>query len=302
MFREGVININKPADWTSQDICAKLRGRLKIKKIGHTGTLDPMATGVLPVCIGKATRIIEYYDMDTKTYVVTMQLGIRTDTLDITGEILEKSSYSCITEENITETINSFIGDIEQIPPKYSAIRINGKRAYDLARKGVEFEIKPRKVIIESIKALDIDLETGIIKIEVTCSKGTYIRTLCDDIGEKLGCFATMTELIRTRNGYFDIDNAIEINELVDLSDDEINKLIFSPEQTLTKLGTIELINNSFTDYKNGKEIFSDNYKILYDTKYENIYIILFDNEFVGIARIVNNILKPEKVILFENN
>ena len=139
MFKEGIININKPADWTSQDVCAKLRGRLRIKRIGHTGTLDPMATGVLPVCIGRATRIIEYYDLDSKTYVATMKLGIKTDTQDISGEIVSKCENFCVTEEQIIQTINSFVGEIEQIPPKYSAIRVNGKRAYELAREGKDF-------------------------------------------------------------------------------------------------------------------------------------------------------------------
>ena len=302
MFKDGIININKPADWTSQDVCAKLRGRLHIKRIGHTGTLDPMATGVLPVCIGKATRIIEYYDMDSKTYVATMLLGIRTDTLDITGEIVDKSPYSGITEDKIAETINCFVGEIEQIPPKYSAIKINGKRAYDLAREGQDFEIKSRKVSIHNIDVLEIDLDQGLIKIEVTCSKGTYIRTLCDDIGEKLDCFATMTELTRTKNGYFEIGNSIGIKELVELDDEEINKIILSPEDTLSNLGTIELNKDIYIDFKNGKEISSRDYQILSDTKFNNIYKVVADGEFVGTARLEQNSIKPEKVIIIGDN
>ena len=143
MIMNGVINVNKPEGWTSQDVCAKLRSRLHIKKIGHTGTLDPMATGVLPVCIGKATRIIEYYDADYKSYRATMKLGMTSDTLDITGEILKRIDYSNVDENAVREAFKAYTGTVEQIPPKYSALRVDGKRAYELAREGEEFELKP---------------------------------------------------------------------------------------------------------------------------------------------------------------
>ncbi len=204
---DGIINVNKPAGWTSQDVCTKLRHVLHIKKIGHTGTLDPMATGVLPVCVGKATRIIEYYDRDPKSYHASMKLGIRTDTLDITGKILETSGCREVSEKAVREAFKAYKGNVRQIPPKYSALKINGKRAYDLAREGKDFEIKPREIIIYDNEVTRVDLERGEVEFDVTCSKGTYIRTICDDIGNDLGCGAVMTALTRTASGYFRIED-----------------------------------------------------------------------------------------------
>ena len=199
---DGIINVNKPEGWTSQDICAKLRHRLHIKKIGHTGTLDPMATGVLPVCIGKATRIIEYFDDDRKTYHACMKLGYTSDTLDVWGNVEGSGDYSCVTEEMIMSAFAAYTGIIEQIPPKYSALRINGKRAYDLAREGKDFEIRSRKIMIYDNTVTGIDLDSGEVEFDVTCSKGTYIRTICDDIGRTLGCGAVMSSLERTAARY----------------------------------------------------------------------------------------------------
>ena len=202
---DGIINVNKPEGWTSQDICTKLRHRLHIKKIGHTGTLDPMATGVLPVCIGKATRIIEYYDDDRKTYHACMKLGYTSDTLDIWGNTERSGDFSDVTEDMIMSAFAAYTGIIEQIPPKYSALRINGKRAYDLAREGQDFEIKSRRIMIYANTVTGIDLAAGEVEFDVTCSKGTYIRTICDDIGRTLGCGAVMSSLERTASGYFRI-------------------------------------------------------------------------------------------------
>lgn len=301
MFKEGVININKPSGWTSQDVCAKLRGRLHIKRIGHTGTLDPMATGVLPVCIGRATRIIEFYDKDFKTYHANMKLGIATDTLDITGQIIKETSVENISEQDVINCIESFVGEIEQIPPKFSAIKINGKRAYDLAREGKDFEIKPRKILIESIDNIEINLNEALVSFDVSCSKGTYIRTLCDDMGSKLGCGATLIELTRLKSGFFLIEKSMTINEIVDLSDDEINDLIIPIDETLEKLGEIE-VNDKYTIVlQNGNDVLDSCYKIKKDTLFSNRYKVYSNNTFRGIGRIENNILKMEKVITFEN-
>lgn len=302
MFKEGIININKPADWTSQDVCAKLRGRLHIKRIGHTGTLDPMATGVLPVCIGRATRIIEYYDRDAKSYLATMKLGVETDTLDITGEVIATADYDGVTKEMILDTCSSFVGQIEQIPPKYSALKINGKKAYELAREGKPVEIKPRTITIYSLDVLDINLEDGIIKFKVSCSKGTYIRTLCDDIGHKLGCGGVMTSLERTSNGCFDIKDSVQLKELIEMDDDEINNHIISMQDTLTELGEISLHEDKSKAYINGNTIGSDGFTVVNESNYDNIYKVFLNEKFQGIGAVENGSLVPHKVINIEDN
>ena len=302
MFREGIININKPADWTSQDVCAKLRGRLHIKHIGHTGTLDPMATGVLPICIGKATRIIEYYDQDTKSYRASMQLGIETDTLDITGNVTKTTDFGGITREDLLNVCSRFVGIIEQIPPKYSAIKINGRRAYDLAREGADVEIKPRKVNIISIDVLSFDEKRGVVDMIISCGKGTYIRSLCDDIGRALGCGATMTGLARIQNGYFTLENSYELKDVVEMTDEEINSIIIPMDETITLLGTVELNSSRVKAFTNGNESYSKGYKIIKNTEYKDCYKVYSDGQFLGVGSIENEILKPEKVIILENN
>ena len=301
MFKEGVINVNKPSGWTSQDVCAKLRGRLHVKRIGHTGTLDPMATGVLPICIGKATRIIEYYDLDYKTYRTTMKLGITTDTLDITGQVLNEISIDDISDDDITTCINSFVGEIEQIPPKYSAVRINGRRAYDLAREGKEFEIKPRKITIDSISNINIDIENTLVSFDVTCSKGTYIRTLSDDIGRKLGCGATMIELTRLASGCFIIQNSKTIDEIINMTDEEINNMIITADKTLEKLGEISVNDNVITSIRNGNDVFDSCYTITRDSCFKDLYKVYTNEVFLGVGKITNEKLKMEKVITFGN-
>ena len=295
MKMNGVININKPEGWTSQDVCAKLRSRLHIKKIGHTGTLDPMATGVLPVCIGKATRIIEYYDADYKSYRASMKLGMTSDTLDITGEILETSDYSKVSENAVREAFNAYTGTIEQLPPKYSALKVNGKRAYELAREGKEFELAARRIEIYSNEIVAYNIDA--IVFEVTCSKGTYIRTMIDDIGRKLGCGALMTALERSGSGFFKIEDAIDIEELCAMSDSEIEKRIIPMEETLINLGTIELNDNRVTAFINGNDSYSTGYTITQDSGFKNCYRVYNRNSFIGIGSVDNDSLKPQKVI-----
>lgn len=207
----GVINIYKVKGFTSHDVVAKLRGMLKQKKIGHTGTLDPEATGVLPVCLGNATKLCDMLTEKEKEYIARVQLGITTDTQDMTGTVLAQKEV-CVTKEEIIEAIHSFVGDYEQIPPMYSAIKVNGKRLYELAREGREVERKARHVKIHYIEILD--MEPAQITIKVGCSKGTYIRTLCHDLGQKLGCGAAMAALERTRSGQFFLDTALTLDEL----------------------------------------------------------------------------------------
>lgn len=190
----GIINVYKEKGFTSHDVVAKLRGIVGQKKIGHTGTLDPDATGVLPVCLGKATKLCDLLTDKNKTYEAVLLLGKTTDTQDITGEVLEEKSTEALTEEKVREAIEGFIGDYEQIPPMYSALKVNGKKLYELAREGKVIERKARPVKILDIQILEIDLPK--VRMEVSCSKGTYIRTLCHDIGEKLGCGGCMESLI----------------------------------------------------------------------------------------------------------
>lgn len=207
----GVINIYKIKDFTSHDVVAKLRGMLRQKKIGHTGTLDPDATGVLPVCLGSATKLCDMLTDKEKEYIAKVQLGVTTDTQDMTGTVLRESPVE-VTEEDVKNVLQSFIGAYDQIPPMYSALKVNGKKLYELAREGKEIERKARPVIIHYIEILDMQLPQ--ITIKVGCSKGTYIRTLCHDVGEKLGCGAAMAALERTKSGQFSLDRAITLAEL----------------------------------------------------------------------------------------
>ena len=207
----GVINIYKIKGFTSHDVVAKLRGMLRQKKIGHTGTLDPDATGVLPVCLGSATKLCDMLTDKEKEYIAKVQLGVTTDTQDMTGTVLRESSVE-VTEEDVKNVLQSFIGAYDQIPPMYSALKVNGKKLYELAREGKEIERKARPVIIHYIEILDMQLPQ--LTIKVGCSKGTYIRTLCHDVGEKLGCGAAMASLERTKSGQFSLDRAITLAEL----------------------------------------------------------------------------------------
>ena len=207
----GIINVYKEKGFTSHDVVAKLRGIVKQKKIGHTGTLDPDATGVLPVCLGSATKLCDMLTDKSKEYVTTMRLGFCTDTQDISGEVLSTKEV-CVSKDEVEKTILSFVGKYDQIPPMYSALKVNGKKLYELAREGIEIERKARSIEIYEIEILDISLPD--ITMRVHCSKGTYIRTLCHDIGEKLGCFGTMVTLERTKVASFLLQNAYKLSEI----------------------------------------------------------------------------------------
>lgn len=212
---DGIINVYKEKGFTSHDVVAKLRGILHMKKIGHTGTLDPDAVGVLPVCLGKGTKLCDMITDKDKTYEAVMLLGTTTDTLDITGTVLETKEVK-VTELEVVEAVSSFLGEYEQIPPMYSALKYNGKKLYELAREGVSIERKPRRVNIKSIRINEMNLkdEQKTVTFTVECSKGTYIRSLCDDIGRKLGCGACMQQLTRTRVGKFAIDDSLTLNQI----------------------------------------------------------------------------------------
>ena len=206
---DGVIVIRKEKGFTSHDVVAKLRGILHMKKIGHTGTLDPDAEGVLPVALGKATRLVDMITDKEKTYEAVMRLGVVTDTQDMSGTVLSQITELSVTEEELCTVVSSFVGDYMQVPPMYSALKVNGKKLYELAREGKTVERKPRPVHFYEIEILDISFP--LVRFRVTCSKGTYIRTLCHDIGEKLGCGAAMESLLRTKVGRFTLDDAITL-------------------------------------------------------------------------------------------
>lgn len=222
----GIINVYKEKGFTSFDVVAKLRGILKQKKIGHTGTLDPDATGVLPVCLGNATKLCDLLTDKTKEYVAEFVLGKETDTQDITGTVIRERQVNCLPED-VTQVIQSFVGEYEQLPPMYSAIKVDGKRLYELARQGKEVERKKRTVIFYEIAILKMELP--YVTVRVQCSKGTYIRTLCHDIGQKLGCGAAMTALERTRSGQFAKEDAYTLEEIERIRDEGRLESIIMP-------------------------------------------------------------------------
>lgn len=221
----GIINVYKEKGFTSHDVVAKLRGILKQKKIGHTGTLDPEAEGVLPVCLGKATKLCDLLTDKDKTYEACLRLGIQTDTQDMTGKVLKEAAVS-VSEEKVKEAVLSFVGEYDQIPPMYSALKVNGKKLYEYAREGIEVEREPRRVTIYSIEIKKIELPR--VWFCVACSKGTYIRTLCNDIGERLGCFGCMETLVRTKASVFEMESSLKLSEIEQLRDEnKIDTVLF---------------------------------------------------------------------------
>lgn len=226
----GIILIDKPQDWTSHDVVAKLRGILHERRIGHSGTLDPLATGLLVVFVGRATRAVEFAEADSKEYIAGLRLGLSTDTQDISGNVIAECS-DLPDEGAVRRAVNSFIGDIEQIPPMYSAIKIGGKKLYELARKGQSVERAPRKITVSSIEI--IGREGGDYLLKITCSKGTYVRTLCNDIGASLGCGACMSSLRRISAGAFSVESAHSIDEVENAANEGQLVDIMLPVDTL---------------------------------------------------------------------
>ncbi len=224
----GILNVYKEKGYTSHDVVAKLRGILKQKKIGHTGTLDPDAQGVLPICLGRATKLCALLTDKKKTYETVLHLGIETDTQDISGQVKCRLPVE-VSPKEVEECIMSFQGDQMQIPPMYSALKVDGKKLYELAREGKEIERKPRPVTFYKIEILSMELP--FVSMRVTCSKGTYIRTLCHDIGGKLGCKGCMESLLRTKVDRFTIENSLKLSEIEELNaSGKLQKYILSPE------------------------------------------------------------------------
>ncbi len=302
----GIINIYKEKGFTSHDVVAKLRGILRQKKIGHTGTLDPDAIGVLPVCLGVGTKLCDMLTDNDKTYEAVMLLGYVTDTQDMSGKVLKETKVEekDFTETQLIEAIKSFEGDYLQKPPMYSAIKVNGKKLYELARKGVEIEVEARPVVINGIT--DIRIEFPRVYMTVDCSKGTYIRTLCHDIGDKLGCGAAMESLKRTKVGHFEIDNALTLDEVSDIVHNEPEKIYnyIMPVTKAFEQYKDGIIKKEFEKYLyNGNSLkgnYVKNFNDLHLEDEEEIKIYDSNEEFVGLFQYDKNInaLKVVKMFL----
>ena len=295
---DGIINVYKEKGFTSHDVVAKMRGILKQKKIGHTGTLDPMAEGVLPVCLGKATKLCDMLTDKTKTYEAVLLLGRETDTQDTTGEIL--AEYPVMADESqVKEAVLSFLGHYDQIPPMYSALKVDGKKLYELARAGKEVERKARPVEILDIHVDRIELPR--VTMTVTCSKGTYIRTLCYDIGRKLGCGGCMESLLRTQVSGFCLKDSLTLTQIEELRDDgtlenhilAVDKMFSEYPALKMKQDFDKLVHNGNSFYRNqaeGDSRLPDGPVRVYDSTNQFIGVYVPDRE--------KELLKPQKVFL----
>lgn len=289
----GILNIFKPKGMSSFDVVRLVKKVAKTGKVGHTGTLDPEATGVLPICIGRATKIIDYIMDSEKVYEVTFKLGIRTTTYDLEGEVLEERDPSNLRNEDILGVIKEFIGEYSQVPPMYSALKKNGVRLYELARQGIEVEREGRLIKIYNIE--DIKINNPYVSMKVTCSKGTYIRSLCYDIGERLGVFATMTELNRSKTSVFSQEKSININ---DLTEENISDHIVTIEKALSKYEAITVHGKYVKLLVNGVRV-ADN-RFTKDKIINNRLYRVYDenNNFIGLGERNNAGFKIEKLLI----
>lgn len=297
---KGILLINKAKEMTSHDVVAILRRKLNIKRIGHTGTLDPMVTGVLPICIGNATRVSEYIMQQGKTYICKMKFGQATTTYDAYGEVTDSSDKVDFTKEEILNGLKHFTGEIEQTPPIYSAIKIKGKKLYDYARSGQSLDIPKRKVNIYSLDLLDIDGPE--ISFRISCSKGTYVRSLVHELGLHLGTFAYMTDLVRTKVGRFELDACVDINKIDDYSLEDIEKSLISIENSLYNLGRVEISDPVASRLINGQKLNLKtlNFRITNNnigTLDEDNLMVFVMGDFLGIGKLSNNIIKMERVL-----
>ena len=281
----GLLIINKQKGFTSHDVVNVIRKKLNTKKVGHTGTLDPNATGVLPILVGKATKISKYLIEHDKTYIATIKLGEKTDTGDSEGQVIETKKVSeNLEKEEIEQALTDFLGKQKQLPPMYSAIKINGKKLYEYAREGQEVKVEPRDIEIYKIKLLEY--KNNKIKFEVECSKGTYIRTLCEDIANKLGTLGYMEELQRTKVNNFDIKDAISLEYLDKVT---IKEKIISIEEIFKDKPNIDL--------NNGKlELFLNGVQLTHDLN-NGLYRIYNNSKFIGLGIVKNKLLKRDIVI-----
>ena len=288
----GFLNIYKPKGLTSFDVVAKVRKLTGIKSVGHTGTLDPFATGVLPVCIGKSTKLIEYLP-DDKEYIATVQFGANTDTYDLEGHITQKFDKKII-KEDIEFALKDFEGEIEQFPPIYSAIKVNGKKLYEYARKGLDVEIKPRKVNIVKIELLNFDKNSQAANIKIACSKGTYIRSIAYDLGRKLGCGGHLSALERTKAGMFNIDTSVKLEEIKNIDDYLINPLdVFSQSRYI--------LNEKEKEYVSHGRAIEPQYSAKFSCNLSNTVVFLvYGGRMYGVGMLEEGKIRIKKV--FEND
>ena len=284
---DGIILIDKQKEYTSHDVVAIVK-RLSKAKVGHTGTLDPIATGVLPLLIGNATKISKYLINHDKTYIAELKLGIKTDTADSEGKIVEERKVPEFTEEQVKSVLNSIIGKQKQVPPMYSAIKVNGRKLYEYARKGKKVEINPRIIEIYNAKLIEFDKSNNIVKFELKCSKGTYVRTVCEEIAEKLGTVGFMKELRRIQVGEFNIENAVTIDELRK-NEELLFKNLISIEEIFKNKEKITLNDKQLGLFLNGV--------MLTEEKDDGIYLIYNKEKFIGLGIIKNNLLKRDVII-----
>ena len=283
----GFLNIYKPVGMTSHDVVAVLRRVTKVKQIGHTGTLDPFAEGVLPICIGKATRLIEYLQ-DDKEYLATVQFGASTNTFDLDGEKTSVSDKK-VTKSEVEEGLKAFSGEISQLPPIFSAIKVKGKKLYEYARKGEEVEIQPRKVVIENIELKVFDEENQQAQILIQCSKGTYIRSIANDLGQNLGCGGYLVKLIRTQAGSFRVENSVQLDGI------EVERNLINPTDILD-LPRIAVTESDLAKIKNGMPI---EFSPREDIKFGNFVILVYNNvEICAVGVADNDKIKLKKVFL----
>lgn len=292
----GIILVNKPEDFTSFDVCAKMRGILHIKRIGHAGTLDPMATGVLPVFVGKATKACDIMPDSSKAYRADVKFGAETDTLDRTGAVTETFEKK-LTESDIISVLPKFKGEITQVPPMYSAVKVNGKKLYELARQGKTVERPERKVIIEKLELEKFDEENQTAVFYIECSSGTYIRTLADDIAKAAGSGAYLTDLVRTKAAGFDISQTFTLEQIQQMADEgRVEDAVISVDKIFSDMPKIILSAKQTVMYKNGVKLYLKNIKGLKNGVDE--YTVYSDkNEFIGTAKtdMKNEVLKIGK-------
>lgn len=295
----GIIIVNKEKDFTSHDVVAKLRGILKQKKIGHTGTLDPQAMGVLPVCLGNATKLCDVLTDKKKEYVTTLLLGVTTDTEDMTGEILTQKEVT-VTEDEVRTAIMSFEGKSMQTPPMYSALKVNGKKLYELAREGVVIEREARPIEVYELEILSVDLPR--VQIRVLCSKGTYIRTLCADMGEKLGCGGAMETLLRTRVEDFYLEKAHTLSQIEEIRDKgELEKIVIPVDEIFFRLEKIHMKPEFSALVENGNTCASETVEEQINPEEGQRYLMYHSNGlFYGIYEYVkkDRLLKPYKMFI----
>ena len=286
---DGILVVNKPLNYTSHDIVYKIK-KITNEKVGHTGTLDPMASGVLPLLIGKGTLCSKYLINHDKIYDVELTLGKKTDTADSEGKVLqeEKVDTNILEKTNIENILKSFLGISKQVPPIYSAIKINGKKLYEYARKGQEVEIEPREIQIYDIKLTTLDVENMKIKYQVKCSKGTYIRSLCEDIAKKLGTIGYMSALNRVQVGNFNIRDSVNMKEIEE-NNDIIKEKLITIEDLFKNKPQIILDKRKLKLFLNGVKLTFNNEA--------QIYRIYCENNFIGIGEVKNNLLKREIIL-----